>query len=332
MDAPEITDFGRTAGGIPVKAITLRSHGLTARILTWGAVLQGLWLPGVAHGLTLGSERLADYEGSMIHHGSLIAPVANRISGARAVLDGQELTFEKNFLGRMTLHSGTAGTQGRVWDLQGCDGTSASLAADLPDGAGGFPGNRRITARYEVLGATLRLTITAVTDRPTFFNATNHSYWNLDGTGTWAGHRLKVAADEILPTDGDDCVTGAVVPVAGTDYDFRRGKVPAPGRPPLDHCFVLARARRDVTPVLWLQGQGGVTMEVATTEAGLQLYDGRAAIRPGRGPHEGIAIEAQGWPDAPNRAGFPAIVLRPGDILRQVTEWRFSMPEDRRAL
>lgn len=332
MDAPDITDFGRTAGGRPVRAVTLRSDGLTARILTWGAVLQGLWLPGVAHSLTLGSDRLADYEGAMIHHGSLIAPVANRISGARAVLDGHILSFERNHPGRMTLHSGSAGTQGRVWDLGDCARGTASLVADLPDGAGGFPGNRRITARYEVQGATLRLTITAVTDRATIFNATNHSYWNLDGTGTWAGHRLKVAADEILPTDGDDCVTGAVVPVAETEYDFRKGRVPAPGHPPLDHCLVLARARRDLTPVLWLEGCTGVTMEVATTEAGLQLYDGRGAVRPGRDAYEGIAIEAQGWPDAPNRAEFPAIVLRPGDVLRQVTEWRFSMPEDRRAL
>lgn len=324
MGAPGITDFGRTEGGFLVRAITLETAGLTARILTWGAVLQGLWLPGGAHGLTLGSERLADYEGAMICHGSLIAPVANRISGARAVLDGRNLSFERNFLGRMTLHSGSAGTQGRVWDIESCDRTSVRLAADLPDGAGGFPGNRRVMACYEVVDATLRLTITATTDRPTFFNATNHSYWNLDGTGTWAGHRLKVAADDMLPTDGDDCVTGAVVPVAGTAYDFRRGRVPEPGQPPIDHCFILARARRDLAPVLRLEGRSGVTMEVATTEPGLQIYDGRGAARPGRRAYEGIAIEAQNWPDAPNRAGFPSIVLRPGEVARQVTEWRFA--------
>lgn len=324
MTGAEIATFGRTAGGVEVRAVTLRAEGITVRVLTWGAVLQGVWIDGIGHSLTLGSERLADHEGAMIYHGSLVAPVANRISGARAVLDGRELAFEKNFVGRMTLHSGSAGTQGKVWDLVSADRSSAVLALDLPDGEGGFPGNRRVEARFEVVGGRLRLTISARTDRPTFFNATNHSYWNLDGSDSWAGHRLKVAAEEVLESDGDDCVTGVVAPVAGTDYDFRAGHAPAPGAPPIDHCFVLSRARRDLTPVLWLTGRSGVTMEVATTEPGLQLYDARGAQRPGRAPYEGIAIEAQGWPDAPNRAGFPSIVLRPGDVLRQVTEWRFA--------
>ena len=234
---PGIAPFGRTAEGVEVQAITLRGAEITARILTFGAALQGLWLDGVGHSLTLGSDRLADYEAGMIHHGTLIAPVANRISGARALLDGRDLTFEKNFLGKMTLHSGAAGTQGKVWDLIAADASSAVLALDLADGEGGFPGNRRVEARFEVTGAALGLTVSARTDAPTFFNATNHSYWNLDGSEGWQGHRLRLAADEMLETDADDCATGAVLPVAGTDYDFRAGAVPAPGRPPFDHCF-----------------------------------------------------------------------------------------------
>jgi aldose 1-epimerase len=280
----------------------------------------------VGHSLTLGSDRLADYEGGMRYHGSLIAPVANRISGARAVLEGRALAFEANHAGKMTLHSGAAGTHLKVWEIVEATARAVCLRVALPDGEGGFPGNRTVEARYEVAGAALRLTIAATSDAPTFFNATNHSYWNLDGGATWEGHRLRVAAEEMLPTDADDCVTGQVVPVAGSGYDFRAGAVPAPGQPPLDHCFVLSRARRALTPVLWLTARNGVTMEVATTEAGLQLYDGRGAVRPGLGPYEGIAIEAQGWPDAPNRAGFPPIVLRPGERLEQVTEWQFSGP------
>ncbi|MCY1127390.1 galactose mutarotase [Frigidibacter sp. RF13] len=323
MSDAEITEFGTTADGRPVRAVTLRSEDLTARILTWGAVLQGLWLKGVAHSLTLGSERLADYEGPMIYHGSLVAPVANRISGARAVLDGRELTFEKNHAGRMTLHSGSAGTQTKVWSLAAADARRVVLSLDLADGEGGFPGNRHVEAIFEVTGATLRLTISATTDRPTFFNATNHSYWNLDGSATWQGHQVRVAAEERLLTDAEDCATGEIEQVAGSAYDFRSGAAPVPGDPPIDHCFVLSRARRALTPVMWLTGQGGVTMEVATTEPGLQLYDARGAMRPGRAAYEGIAIEAQGWPDAPNQAGFPSIVLRPGETIHQVTEWRF---------
>jgi aldose 1-epimerase len=324
MGGAEITEFGKTADGRTVQAIALRSGQVTARLLTWGAVLQGLWLQGVPYSLTLGSDRLADYEGEMIHHGALVAPVANRISGARAWLDGRELAFERNHAGRMTLHSGSAGTQGKIWGLAEAGRASAVLALDLPDGEGGFPGNRHVEAAFEVTGNALRLTISATTDRPTFFNATNHSYWNLDGGADWAGHRLRVQASERLPTDAQDCVTGAVEAVAGTAYDFRAAATPAPGTPPIDHCFVLSRTRRSLTPMMWLTGRTGVTMEVATTEPGLQLYDGRGARRPGRAAYEGIAVEAQGWPDAPNRAGFPSIELRPGETMRQVTEWRFS--------
>jgi aldose 1-epimerase len=76
--------------------------------------------------------------------------------------------------------------------------------------------------------------------------------------------------------------------------------------------------------VLWLTGTSGLTMTIATTEPGIQVYDGRAAMRPGHGPYEGLAIEAQNWPDAPNHPGFPSIELKPGETYRQVTEWRFT--------
>jgi len=320
-----VEDFGRSADGRRVQAVTLRKGAISARILTWGAVLQGLWLEGVPHSLTLGSDRLADYEGAMRHHGSLVAPVANRFSGGRAPLDGRMLDFERNQDGRLSLHSGAAGTHLKVWNLAEAANDGAVLTLDLPDGEGGFPGNRRVMAEFALFEpAGLRLTITAVSDRPTLFNATNHSYWNLDGTPGWAGHRLRIAAARVLANDADFCPTGDVPAVAGTAFDFREGRTILPGNPALDNCFALADARRPVTPVLWLQGKSGVTMELATSEPGVQVYDGRGAIRPGRMPYEGLAIEAQGWPDAPNHAGFPPIRLGPGETCRQITEWRFS--------
>ena len=143
----EVSAFGTANGGKPVEAITLRRGNLTARVLTWGAVLQGLWLEGVAYSLTLGSDQLADYEGAMRHHGAIIGPVANRISGAAAEIGGRTCRFDANQDGRICLHSGWAGTHRQVWEVAAADQASVTLAIHLADGVGGFPGNRRITAQ-----------------------------------------------------------------------------------------------------------------------------------------------------------------------------------------
>ncbi len=319
-----ITIFGTTAQGQEVRRITMQAGDLTVSVLTWGAVLQSVRLDGVAHDLTLGSDLLADYEGDMRHHGSVIAPVVNRLSGAQAVIAGRLHRFDANQDGRICLHGGAAGTHLKVWDLVSATASETVLALDLPDGEGGFPGNRRIEARFTLVApAGLRLSISATTDAPTIFNAANHSYWNLDGSETWDGHAVQVAADHYLPADADFVATGEIRAVAG-DRDLRQMRPVSPHAPDLDNCYCLGRSRVPLRDVLRLRGSSGLSMVVATTEPGVQLYDGRNALRPGHGPYEGLAIEAQGWPDAPNQPGFPPIDLAPAAVLTQVTEWRFA--------
>ena len=317
--------FGRTKDGQEVHRITLRAGEVTASILTLGAVVQDLKLAGVPYGLTQGSDLVADYEGDMRHHGALISPVVNRLTGAQATVNGTLRHFQANQDGRHTLHSGAVGSHLAVWKLAQVAADAVSLTLDMADGTGGFPGNRQITARFSVLApATLRLEISATTDAPTIFNATNHSYWNLDGTEIWDGHTMQIAADAYLPTTGDFIPTGEIAAVQGTAFDFRTARVVTAQHPPLDNNFCLGTAQEPLREVMWLQGQSGVRMAVATTEPGLQIYDGRNAARPGHGPYEGIAVETQGWPDAPNHAQFPPITLLPGAPLIQITEWRFQ--------
>lgn len=318
-------EFGTTAAGQRVQAVALRAGGLAVRLLTFGAILQDVRLDGVAHGLTLGSDRLADYEGPMRHHGSLVGPVVNRISGAQAVIDGQTYRFPANQDGGITLHGGGQGLHRLVWELADHGPAHATMTATLPHLAAGFPGNRRFAARWELHApATLRLVLTAATDAPTLINLANHSYWNLDGTPRLDGHVLRIAAQRWLPATPAVTPKGPVVPVGGTVMDFRRGRPVTLGSPPLDTCFVLSDRREPLREVLWLRGRSGVAMTLATTEPAVQVYDARAAVRPGRGPGEGLAIEAQFWPDAPNHPHFPDITLRPGEPWEQVTEWRFA--------
>lgn len=321
----QISTFGTTSAGALVQKIVLSQGDLTVGLLTWGAVLQSVRLRGVAHDLTLGSESLADYEGPMRHHGSLIAPVANRIGQARAMIAGRVHHFEKNCLDQHCLHSGSAGTQLKVWHLDATTERSATLSLSLPDGEGGFPGNRHVTAHFSLSEpATLRLDITASTDAPTLWNATNHSYWNLDGTEDWAGHSLQTDAAHWLPTTAEDRPTGEIRPTAGGEMDFRTLRHITPGAPLFDNNFCLSRQAEPLRPVLHLKGQSGVSLTVASTEPGVQVYDGRNAQRPGHGPHEGLAIETQRWPDAPSFANFPPIDLVPGAPVTQSTEWRFQ--------
>ena len=140
------------------------------------------------------------------------APVANRIGHARARVGGRDVALEANQAGHC-LHSGSTGAQGQVWDVVSVTDDSATLGLSLPDGLGGFPGNRRVEARFSLTGrATLRLELYATTDTETLWNATSHGYWTLDGGAEWTGHSLQIAADHWLPTDADDRPTGEIAP------------------------------------------------------------------------------------------------------------------------
>lgn len=319
----QIVKFGEMADGRAVQKITLLRGGLTVCLLTWGAVLQSVRLAGIDHDLTLGSDLLADYEGAMCFHGAIMAPVANRIGHARAMIGGREYRFEAN-QGPHCLHSGSAGAHAQIWELLEINDSTATLGLSLPDGLGGFPGNRRAEARFSLGDDHLRLDIRATTDAETLWNATNHSYWTLDGGADFTGHRLQIAADHWLPTDAGARSTGAVAPVAGSAMDFRQPHLLTPGAPALDHCFCLSNGQAPLREVLRLQGKSGLSLQVSTTEPGVQIYDARTTRRPGRAPYEGLAIETQGWPDAPSYPAFPSIALHPGEVRLQTTEWRFT--------
>ena len=320
----QIARFEHSSDGREVQRITLAKGDLTIGLLTWGAVLHSVRLAGVPHDLTLGSDRMEDYQGAMHYHGPVIAPVANRIGGAEAMIGGRTVQLEANQAGHC-LHSGSTGAHAQIWDVVNVTDDSATLGLSLPDGLGGFPGNRRVEARFSLTGrATLRLELVATTDTETLWNATSHGYWTLDGAETWAGHSLQIAADHWLPTDADARPTGEIAPVAGSPMDFRTLRRPEPGNPPLDHCFCLSNGPEPLRDVLILQGASGLRMTVATTEPGVQIYDGRDGKCPGRGPYAALAIETQGWSDAPSYPAFPPITLRPDAPARQITEWRFD--------
>ncbi|MCX8507289.1 MAG: galactose mutarotase [Rhodobacteraceae bacterium] len=335
MSLPDIRPFGTTRDGRAVDLIRLRGGELTVTLLTLGATLHDLRLAGTPWPLTLGAGSVAAYEGPCRWFGAIAGPVANRIAGAQAMINGKLCRFEANEKGRTTLHGGATGTDAQVWTLTATTADSVTLTLELPDGLGGFPGNRQISACYRLTDpATLRLTLRATSDRPTLMNLANHSYWNLDGSDQTGDHRLRILADHYLPTDADG-IPLPPAPVAGTAFDLRKGR--KLGQiPRLDHNFCLSPAPTFLRAVAELQGQKGVQMQLSTTAPGLQAYDGAGLGShpfPGHmghphGPRAGLALGPQHWPDAPGRADFPPILLTPDEAYSQTSEWHFSRRGD----
>jgi len=320
-----MTHFGTTKAGQDVQALTISAGDLRVTLLTLGAILQDVRLSDVDHNLTLGSTNLADYEGPMHYHGALVGPLVNRLAGAETTIEGKSYTFDANQDGRHMLHSGRTGTQYAIWDVLDHGPAHVRFGVTLPDGLGGFPGNRRVEARFTVSApATLQLEISGTTDQLTLMNFANHSYWNLDGTPNWAGHQMRVAADHMLPVGDGVIPTGEVRAVSGTGFDLRQWRTLTAGQPGIDHNFCLSDRLMPLRDVLWLRGTSDITMTYATNQPGVQIYDGGHSERPGGGLYEGFAIEAQGWPDAPNQAHFPSVSLAPDQTYAQVTQWRFS--------
>ncbi|ODN71317.1 aldose epimerase family protein [Methylobrevis pamukkalensis] len=330
--------FGRLATGETVEEITIGRDGLSAAILTFGAILRRLDV-STAQGprnVVLGFEEVAPYDGDGRYFGAIAGRCANRIAGGAFELDGTSYRLPLNQAGRTHLHGGLRGFAQRLWQVESRDDQSVTLTRRSPDGEEGYPGTLDVSCRYEIAAdRRLTITLTATTDAPTLVNLAGHAYFNLDGDGDILDHDLTVAAEAYTPIDADLIPTGEIRPVAGTPFDFRAARpirrAEAGGRVGYDHNFVLTDARSD-TPRLAarLSGQGGLTMDLFTTEPGLQVYDGSMIVpmagTDGRSfsPNSGICLEPQVFPDAINNPRFPSAVLRPGETYRQVTAYRFG--------
>lgn len=320
-----MAQFGTTQNGKTVDKITISAGELTVGILTFGAIVQDVQLAGVPYGLALGSNELRDYETTMGYFGAVVGPIANRISNARVRLDRMMYELERNENGEVHLHSGTDGVHGKVWEVAAQSPDSVTLELDMADGTAGLPGQRNIRITYQVSApATLTMSINGTTDVATCMNFASHIYWNLDGSDIWEGHQLKIAADHYLPVDDRLCPTGEIAEVADTPMDFRTACRPRKRAPDLDHNYCLRGGRQPLRDVLWLTGASGVSMTVATTEAGVQIHDAATSKRPGRSCYEGLVIEPQAWPDTPNHRDFGSITVTEDQPYSQVTSWRFT--------
>lgn len=344
--------FGKTKDGQAVDLYTLTNGGGGAvSIMNYGGIVVSLKVPdksGAMADVVLGFDSYAEYPEKSSYFGALIGRYGNRIGHAKFSLNGVEYKLAKNN-GENTLHGGIRGFDKVIWnvkDVSGAGGQALELSYLSKDGEEGFPGNLNATVTYTWTPANeLKIEYAATTDKDTVLNLTNHSYFNLagNGEGNILAHEVMIDADRFTPVDAGLIPTGVLQPVEGTPFDFRKPTAigarieQANAQLKLgkgyDHNFVLNHPA--TTPALAARvkdPKSGRTVEVLTTEPGLQFYTGNflegktqgkgGKIYPFRGA---FCMETQHFPDSPNKPSFPSTVLKPGAKYQTTTIYRFGV-------
>lgn len=352
MVRPEIKKqaFGQTASGEPVELYTLsNANGMEARIMTYGGTVVSLKAPDRHDKLAdvvLGYETLDGYLKNSPYFGAIVGRYGNRIGKGRFSLNGTQYTLQKNN-GENTLHGGIKGFDKVVWkatEVKGKDQAGLKLSYMSKDGEEGFPGNLSVTVVYTLTNNNeLKIDYSATTDKTTVINLTHHSYFNLAGEGSILNHELTINASKFTPVDAGLIPTGELLSVKGTPMDFTQPTVIGAridqqdeqltfGKG-YDHNWVLNNKTGRLALVARVyEPTSGITLDVSTTEPGIQFYsgnflDGGITGKGGRvyKQRSGFCLETQHFPDSPNKPRFPSTVLKPGQKYKTSTIYKFSV-------
>jgi aldose 1-epimerase len=338
-------DLGQaqTTDETKIVEFTLRNrNGMTAKIINYGATLRELWVPdhhGKLTDVVLGFDDVQGYLGRHPHFGGTIGRYANRIAKGQFTLDGKTYQLALNN-GPNSLHGGMVGFDHRAWkgeQIENAQGVSVRFTYVSKDGEENFPGTLTTTVMYTLTDENeLKLEYTAETDKSTPLNLTNHTYFNLTGSGDVLGHVLYLNADEYTPTDDHLIPTGELRSVEGTPLDFRKptaigvriGKLKEVGG--YDHNFVVKGTNGTLRLAATVKDpKSGRKMEVWTTEPGIQFYSavhldgviGKGGVAYQK--YGALCLETQHYPDSPNHANFPSTILTPDARFHSQTIYKF---------
>ena len=340
--------FGKTRTGEALDLYTIsNAKGMEASITNYGATLVSLKTSdraGKFADVVLGFDTVEGYFGDHPYFGATVGRYGNRIAKGRFKLNGKEYKLATNN-GPNHLHGGVKGFSRVVWQAEQAGTSGVKLIYVSKDGEEGYPGTLTATVEYTLTDAgELKISYAATTDKDTILNLTNHSYFNLagEGSGDILGHSMQIHADRFTPVDATLIPTGELKAVGGTPFDFRQphaiGEKIASSDEQIkigggyDHNFALNGATGTLRIAAHVtEPKTGRTMEVSTSEPGVQFYTGNfldGSIR-GKGgkPYKhrfGFCLETQHFPDSPNHPNFPSVVLKSGQKFQSTTVYKFS--------
>ena len=343
--------FGKLSDGSEIFAYTLKNqNGMTAEIINYGAIVVSLTAPdrnGKFEDIVLGYDNIDSYVKDNNYFGAIVGRYGNRIGKGKFMLEGKDYQLTINN-GENHLHGGKAGFSKKVWSaepIESANDPALRLTYVSKDGEEGYPGTVTITVVYTLTkNNELKIEYTGTTDKTTIFNPTHHSYFNLSGNmnTTILDHELWINADKITPVDNSLITTGEFADVANTPMDFRSpkkvGKEINADFEQLkfglgyDHNWVINGYNKKANKIASLYEAGsGRFMEVYSNQPGVQFYsgnflDGTATGKKGvKYQHRSaLCLEAQCFPDSPNKPQFPSVILKPGEVYQQTTIYKFS--------
>jgi aldose 1-epimerase len=340
--------FGTTSTGLAVEEYVLsNAHGVRAGILSWGGILRTLEIPDRNHDMAdvvLGFDSLVPYEAQHPYFGTITGRFANRIAKGQFTLDGEKYTLATNN-GPNHLHGGINGFDRKVWKAytsQTHSSASLTMTYTSPDGDEGYPGELKTEVSYTLNDANeLTIEYRATTTKPTPINLTNHAYYNLAGhtSGDILNHSLEIDADAYIPVDETSIPLGLLQNVSGTPFDFKTPHTVGDRITQVgigyDHNYVLSLKPTPLKRAALLTDKtSGRTMEVLTTEPGVQLYTGNYldGTLIGKGgavyqKHAGLCLETQHFPDSVHQPTYPTTILRPGEVFTSTTVMRFGVTQ-----
>ena len=340
---------GKTTGLYTLK----NANGMEACITNYGGRIVSLMVPdreGVLTDVVLGFDSIAAYlpENNQTDFGAAIGRYANRINKGQIVINGDSIQLPTNNFGH-TLHGGPTGWQYQVYDVKEATDSTLTLVMNSPDGDNNFPGNVTATVTYTLTpDNALDILYTATTDKTTVINMTNHSYFNLNGDPDKiiTDNILTVNADEYTPVDSTFMTTGEMVAVAETPMDFNQPKeigkdidnfdyLQIKYGNGFDHNWVLNTKGDDTMIAAELYAPStGIVLDVYTNEPGIQVYtgnflDGTVTGKNGKvyNKRAAICLETQHYPDSPNKAEWPSVILEPGQTYNSHCIFKFSTKE-----
>ena len=341
--------FGKMPDGKAVERFTVtNANGVEMKAISYGGIITSLRVPdrnGKLDDIVLGFDSLEPYLTQPTFFGALIGRYGNRIGNAQFTLDGKTYKLAANNNGQ-SLHGGIKGFDKVLWAVEPIGNNGLAFTRTSPDGEEGYPGTLQVRVTYTLTDKNeLVVEYHATTDKTTVVNLTQHSYFNLAGqaSGDILGHELMINADRYTPVNDKLIPTGELAPVEGTPFDFRKstaiGARINEAHPQLkagsgyDHNWVLNRKGTGLEVAARVrEPKTGRTLEVTTTEPGIQFYagnflDGKLTGKGGAvyRHRTGFCLETQHYPDSPNQPKFPTTTLKPGQEYRSRTVFTFGV-------